>query len=245
MSYRSIRLFINQKLVVGNTATLSEKMSHYLNAVMRCTTADVIKCFNASDGEFFAEIQNIDKKQTTIKVQKQIRKPIKEKDIWLLFAPLKKDKTDFVIEKAVELGASKIVPVITARTNSAKVKIERFELQAIEAAEQCERMSVPEIGKTSNLNKLLKEWDASRLLFFMDERRKGKTAEEAFISSRGKKTALLIGPEGGFNEEEKELLNKQPFVINVSLGPRILRAETAATAALAVWQAIAGDWRKS
>ena len=242
MSYRSIRLFVKQKLALEELVILNEKTSHYLNTVMRCASSDIIKCFNATDGEFYAEIQGIDKKQAVIKIREQIRQPKEEKDIWLLFAPLKKDKTDFVIEKAVELGVSKIIPIITTRTNNTNVKIERFEAQAVEAAEQCERLSVPEIGETVALKKLLKEWDKSRLLFFMDERRKGKKVDEAFVLSKGKKVALIIGPEGGFDEEERELLEKQPFVINVSLGPRILRAETAVAAALAVWQAVAGDW---
>ena len=244
MSFRSIRLYVKQKLAHKEIIELNDKASHYLNTVMRCETGDSIKCFNATDGEFVAKIENIDKKRTIIKIEEQVRKPSEEGDVWLLFAPLKKDKTDFVIEKAVELGVSKIVPVITARTNSTKVKIERFEAQAIEASEQCERLSVPEIKETVFLKKIIKEWDTTRILFFMDERRQGETAAKAFESLSRKKAALLIGPEGGFDEDERILLEKQPFVKNISLGPRILRAETAAIASLAIWQAVAGDWRK-
>ena len=242
-SSRNIRLFVYQTLFSGGRIVLEEKASHYLNTVMRCAVGESIKCFNAADGEFWAEIKEIDKKRTVIEIKEQQRLPVAEPDIWLIFAPLKKDKTDFVIEKAVELGVAKIIPVMTARTNNARIKIERFESQATEAAEQCGRLSVPDIEKQITLKELIKKWDVSRTLFFMDERRQGVPAVEVFKNS-SQKVALLIGPEGGFDEEEKNLLDKYSFVKNVSLGPRILRAETAATAALSVWQAVAGDWRK-
>ena len=239
-----IRLFVNEKLLSGKEINLSDKDSHYLINVMRCMQGDNIRCFNASDGEFLAQITAGNKKKSIVKLLKQIRYPEEEKDIWLLFAPLKKDKTDFVVEKAVELGVSRIVPVLTKYTNTDKVKIERFEAQAKEAAEQCERLSVPEISNMVELKKLLDEWNKDRVLFFMDERKKGTSATEAFKSGKGRPTALLIGPEGGFAEEEAEMLTACDFVKNVSLGPRILRAETAAIAALAVWQATEGDWKK-
>ncbi len=239
-----IRLWFGDKLVSGKGIILSDKDSHYLINVMRCVQGDKIRCFNALDGEFLAQIIGSDKKKSIIKLQKQLRQPEKEKDIWLLFAPLKKDKTDFAVEKAVELGVSKIIPVLTRYTNTDKVKNERFEAQAKEAAEQCERLSVPEISKAVELKKLLTEWNKDRVLFFMDERKNGIPAAEAFKNGKGRPAAILIGPEGGFAEEEAEMLVACDFVKNVSLGPRILRAETAATAALAVWQAIEGDWKK-
>ena len=240
---RNIRLFVQQKLFSGESIVLEEKASHYLHTVMRCVAGESIKCFNAADGEFLAQIKEIDKKRAVVEMRDQQRKPVAEPDIWLLFAPLKKDKTDFVIEKAVELGVAKVIPVVTSRTNNARVKIERFEAQATEAAEQCGRLSVPSIAQQITLKELVKNWDMSRTLFFMDERRQGEPAVEVFKNS-SQKAALLIGPEGGFDEEEKKLLDKCSFVKNVSLGPRILRAETAATSALSVWQAVAGDWRK-
>ena len=239
-----IRLWFGDKLVSGKEIILSDKDSHYLINVMRCVQGDNIRCFNASDGEFLAQIISADKKKSIVKLQKQLRQSEKEKDIWLLFAPLKKDKTDFVVEKAVELGASKIIPVLTRYTNTDKVKNERFEAQAKEAAEQCERLSVPEISKAVELKKLLTEWNKDRVLFFMDERKNGIPAVEAFKNGKGRPAAILIGPEGGFAEEEAEMLVACDFVKNVSLGPRILRAETAAAAALAVWQGIEGDWKK-
>lgn len=242
---RHIRLFVSQQLLPEALIELSEKQSHYLANVMRCQNGEEVRCFNAEAGEFLCRIETADKKKTILKVEKNIRRPETEPDIWLLFAPLKKDKTDFVIEKSVELGVSKIVPVITCYTNAEKVKIERFSAQAVEASEQCGRLSVPEIAEPIHLEKLLKVWDNKRILFFLDERRHGKNAAEVFSAAKGLPAAILAGPEGGFNDTEAEMLNLCPFVKNLNLGPRILRAETAAVSALSVWQAAAGDWNKT
>lgn len=241
---RNIRLYVDQRLSMEEKIVLSEKVSHYLTNVMRCRVGEILKCFNAKNGEFACIIEEIDKKRTVVKVSECLCLPRAETDIWLIFAPLKKDKTDFVIEKAVELGVSKIVPVITRYTNTEKVKIERFEAQAIEAAEQCGRLSVPEIAEPVVLNKLLSQWDNERVLFFMDERRQGEDLMQAITENTSQKVAVLIGPEGGFCETEVQKLMQQSYIKNINLGPRILRAETAALASLAVWQAIAGDWSK-
>lgn len=242
---RHIRLFVNQKLVSETLVELSEKQSHYLTNVMRCQNGETVQCFNTESGEFLCRIETADKKKTILKVEKNIRKPENEPDIWLIFAPLKKDKTDFVIEKSVELGVGKIIPVITGYTNAGKIKTERFSAQAVEAAEQCGRLSVPEITGPVSLDKLLKSWDNKRILFFMDERRNGKNAAAAFAEAKGTPAAVLVGPEGGFNEAEAQMLNLCPFVKNLNLGPRILRAETAVVSALSVWQSAAGDWDKA
>ena len=240
---RTIRLYVEQKLRSGSFVELPDKLSHYLCNVMRCREGNVISCFNPADGEFDCRITAIGKKKTIIEVGIRKRFSEKNNDVWLLFAPLKKDKTDFVIEKAVELGVTKIIPVLTSRTNADKVKTERFAAQAVEAAEQCGRLSVPEIAEPIELNNLLRSWENDRQLFFMDERRSGADILTAFGNSAGKPAALLVGPEGGFSDDETAVLNRHPCVKDISLGPRILRAETAATAALAVWQAVAGDWR--
>lgn len=242
---RHIRLFVSQKLVSETLIELSEKQSHYLTNVMRCQSGQTVQCFNAESGEFLCRIETADKKKTVLKVEKNIRKPATEPDIWLLFAPLKKDKTDFVIEKSVELGVGKIIPVITCYTNAGKIKTERFSAQAAEAAEQCGRLSVPEIADPADLSELLKSWDNKRVLFFLDERRHGNNAAEVFSAAKGLPAAVLVGPEGGFSEAEAQMLNLCPFVKNLNLGPRILRAETAAVSALAVWQSAAGDWNKA
>lgn len=238
---RNIRLFVDRSLNEQQTVPLSEAQSHYLINVMRCRQGDCLCCFDGQSGEYQASIAVADKKNTVLNLLTKTRELPPEPDIWLLFAPLKKDKTDFVIAKAVELGAAKIVPVITARTNAERIKIERYQAQAIEAAEQCGRLSVPTISEPLPLKKLLQEWDPQRILFFMDEHRQGSSAKQIFSLHQNEKSAILIGPEGGFAPDETASLNACAFVKNVSLGPRILRAETAAVAALAVWQALAGD----
>ncbi len=240
---RHIRIYFAGKLEVAEAITVPEEVSHYLCNVMRCRQGESIKCFNGSDGEYSCEITKIDKKNTVLKVIRQLALPREVPDIWLLFAPLKKDKTDFVIEKAVELGAKKIIPVITAYTNSEKVRHERFLSQAKEAAEQSGRFDIPTITKETSLSEVLSGWDSDRTLFFMDETRQGSQIAEQFLKHTAKPAAILIGPEGGFSEEEKNLLNRQQYVVNITLGPRILRAETAAAASLAIWQSLCGDWR--
>ncbi len=242
---RNLRIYIDNKLKKSELIEVSEDLSHYLCNVMRCNKGDTIKCFNSYDGEYLCQIVNIDKKKTEIKVDKELAKPQDVPDIWLLFAPLKKDKTDFVIEKAVELGVKKIFPVITSYTNTEKVRRERFLSQAKEAAEQCGRFDIPEISAEVKLSQVLGEWDNNRVLFFMDEIRQGKPIAEQFLKHSSKKAAILIGPEGGFSDDERRLLNQQSYVVNVNLGPRILRAETAAAASLAIWQSLCGDWKKN
>lgn len=241
----SVRLWVNSNLSAGEKVVLSPEQSHYLSNVMRRTKGDIIYCFNQNNGEYTAEIDTIDKHKTLITVLKQTKKTQTQQDIWLVFAPLKKDKTDFVIEKSVELGVAKIIPVITARTNSNQIKTERFAMQAIEASEQCGRLSVPDIENPCSLSALLENWDKNRILYFMDERRQGGSALEKFAQHGAGKSAILIGPEGGFSDEEALLINQQPFVVNIQLGQRILRAETAALSALTLWQAAVGDWQKT
>ncbi len=242
-SQRNIRLWIDGNLAQGNNFELSSVQAHYLNNVMRCVKNDTIKCFNADDGEFWCQLIEITRNKAVAKPVKKLRNPETESDIWLLFAPLKKDKTDFVIEKAVELGVSCIVPVITERTNVKQVKTERYIAQAIEAAEQCERLSIPVINNPLSLREILDRWDKKRILYFADERRTGKSAIETIQKEKNRPCAVLIGPEGGFSDDEANFINSHEFVKNINLGKRILRAETAACATLAIWQATAGDWQ--
>lgn len=239
-----IRIYTPCSLVSNVEINLTEEQSHYLCNVMRMKPGDRLLCFNAQDGEFSAQIIDANKKQTKLQILSLERKPLKSPDIWLVFAPLKKDRTDFLIEKAVELGVNKIIPISTRFGISDKIRAERIKLQMIEAAEQCERFDLPSLGEMIKLEQLLKTWPPSRMLFFMDESRTGTPVGQVFSRFAGGPAAILIGPEGGFAPEETNLLKKMPFVCATSLGPRILRAETAATAALAVWQAIAGDWKE-
>ena len=240
---RNIRLYTDIDLNLDDCCNLSQEQSHYLCNVMRCKEGDFINCFNKRCGEFQSEIIKIDKKKTIICPKKQIRKIEKTSDLWLLFAPLKKDKTDFVIEKATELGVSKIIPIITQYTNCDKVKVERFVSQATEASEQCERLSIPVIEEAIKLKDLLSSWDNNRTLFFMNERRGSLPIAEAFGKNNTGPAAILIGPEGGFSDEEAKFIENLSFVKSVIMGPRILRAETAVVSSLAVWQACVGDWK--
>ncbi len=238
-----IRIWTEALLHEGSVATLSEDQSHYLCNVMRLKNGTEILCFNAENGEYRTQIVEINKRQTLVKVLEQVRKAVQTPDLWLLFSPIKKDRMDFLIEKSVELGVKKLVPVITQYGITDKLRSERVVLQMIEASQQCERLDIPELSQPQKLEEILNNWDISRKLFFMDERRDGKSCAEVFSENNGEKAAILIGPEGGFSEREAELLYSKPFVIPVSLGPRILRAETAAVSALSVWQAVSGDWK--
>lgn len=196
--------------------------------------------FDGSSGEYKAEITDLNKRAVTALLTEKVCEMQKSPDIWLLFAPLKKDKTDIVVQKATELGVRKIIPVQTAYTNAEKVRTERFELQAAEAAEQCRRLDIPDISAALSLDKALENWDNERTLFFLDERGLGKKVRETMLNSP--KAAVLVGPEGGFSLAEAEKLRKLPFVKSISLGSRILRAETVVIAALSCWQSINGDW---
>lgn len=246
MSYKNknkIRVFIDQPIMLGELITLNEETSHYLCNVMRLEKGTIISCFNGKDGEFDCEIITSHKKQSILKALKCSKLMQQVPDIWVLFAPVKKDKTDFIIEKSTELGAKRLQPVITERTIVEKVRAERYQAQAIQAAEQCRRVDVPEIEEEQTLDEILKNWNPQRHLFMMDESGQGAPCIETFKKFSDKPAAILIGPEGGFSEEEIKHLYAQPFVSGISLGSRILRAETAAAAALAVWQATAGDWQ--
>lgn len=237
-----IRLFADMALVPGAEAVLPESPSHYLCTVMRLGAGDHLAVFNGRDGEYECTLIKPHKKNAVIRVNRQSRPFSAAPDLWLLFAPLKKDCTDFVLQKAVELGASKIMPVLTANTVAGTVRLDRYQSQVIEAAEQCRRVDLPEVSAPRRLADILSAWEPGRRLFLMDETGQGMPAAAAFEAEAGSPAAILVGPEGGFSPEEIDRLYALPFVRGISLGPRILRAETAAAAALAVWQAVAGDW---
>lgn len=241
---KKFRLYINEKLELKKEIILNESQTHYIKNVVKYDVADELICFDNQNGEFLCQILEINKKNIRLRVSEKIKDFSLCPDIWLLFAPLKKDNTDFVIEKATELGCRAIIPVITKYTNTTNIKIDRYQAQSIEAAEQCHRTDLPEIKKPTNLFDLLNQWDSSRYLFFMDETLQSQSFLEVLNKTKNKKAAILIGPEGGFSEEELTFLRQQPFAVGATLGPRILRAETAALAALSCWQMIEGDWSK-
>ena len=237
-----IRVYVENELICGSEIVPNAELTHYLLTVMRLQSGERILAFDGHNGEFEAELATIGKKSAILKIISKTRNFYQVPDIRLLFAPLKKDCTDFVVEKATELGVAAIVPVITDYTISEKVKIERWHAQAIEAAEQCRRVDIPQIAEAITLDKLLADWDKNRTLYFMDETGNGRPAAEIFRDAPAP-ADFLIGPEGGFSERELTLLRSQPYARAVNLGPRILRAETAAITALACWQSLSGDWK--
>lgn len=242
----AIRLFTAAPLSAGAEIPLTEGQAHYLHAVMRMAAGDEIALFNGQDGEWTATLTETGKRRATARADRLLRPQTDEPrpGPWLLFAPLKKDATDMVVEKATELGASRLVPVLTRYTNAARVNTERLSANAVEAAEQCERLSVPAVAEPEKLDRLLDGWTPSRHLLVMDETGAGRDVAGVLADlPAGADAAVLIGPEGGFEKSELELLHRYPFVIRVTLGPRILRAETAALAALTCWQALRGDWQ--
>jgi 16S rRNA (uracil1498-N3)-methyltransferase len=228
MADTSIRLYIPELPPPGAAFSLSDAQAHYLANVMRLAEGDTIRVFSGQAGEWRAAISKISRKSATLAMLAQTRPPAPEPDAWLCFALLKRQKTDLVVEKATELGVSVIQPIITARTNADHVNLERLRAIAIEAAEQCERMHVPEIREPVPVMKLMAAWP-ERPLFVADERRTANLLGPATGPS-----ALMIGPEGGFTDQELEAIARIPIITRVSLGRRILRAETAAIAGLAL-----------
>lgn len=219
---------------------------------MRLGVGDEVALFNGSDGEWRAAIAAIGKRAAELTCVERTRAQTEPPDVWLLFAPIKKSRTDFIAEKATEMGARRVQPVFTRFTNSERVNEERLRAHGIEAAEQCGLLSVPQIGPAVRLERLLADWGPSRRIMFCDETAAGDGAagdgsagdRAAALRAAGSGPwAILIGPEGGFAPEEAEALRAKDFATPVSLGPRILRADTAAVAAMALWQATLGDWR--
>ena len=243
-----IRIFLDQALVGGGTAVLDRDRTHYLKDVMRLGPGDAVAAFNGRDGEWLGRVETLEKRRATLRVERRLSAQPETGDLRLLFAPLKRGPTDLIVVKAVELGASALVPVMTARTTARRVKRDRMRLLAIEAAEQCGRCDVPEICEAAPLAGLLEGWPPDRRIVYCDESGRGRPIVDFLAEARdggsGGPWAVLIGPEGGFAEEERARLLSLPFVHAVDLGPRLLRAETAAIAALACCQAAIGDWRR-
>lgn len=237
-----IRIFVDEPLAENARVVCLDKMRHYLVNVMRQGEGDRIFVFNGRDGEFAAKIAAVSKKDCELKIESRFAVFSKSPDVWLLFAPLKKDNTDLVVTKSVELGVSKIIPIHTEWTVNAVNRPDRLHALAIEASEQSRRQDIPVIEPEKALETMLKNWPEDRKLIFLDESgASGSFAGQVLNCSAP--AALLIGPEAGFSKKELEILRALPYAYGVSLGKRILRAETAALAALACWQAFCGDWK--
>jgi len=239
----SIRLFVEDDLAEGNVIGLERAQSHYLTHVMRQKTGDELRLFNGRDGEWRCEIDGTGRGWCSVSIKEQTRDVTTGPDIWLLFAPVKRARIDFIAAKATELGVAVLQPVFTDHTAVSRVNTERLRANAVEAAEQCGALSVPEVRGALTLSDMLAGWPADRKLIVCDETGDAEPILEALAREKDVIAwAILIGPEGGFSASELDRIRQSSNFIPVSLGPRILRADTAAIAALTCWQAVLGDW---
>lgn len=235
-----VRLYVDHPLGVGQSVPLNRDQAHYLFGVMRLAVGDLLSLINSRDGEWDAVVEKAGNKGGVLACQAQTRPLQTPPDLWLVFAPIRKERTAFIVEKAVELGAARIIPVQTAFTQAAnRIRQDKLQAHAVEASEQCGGTFVPPVDDLVKLDRLLTDWPKDRQLMFCDETAIG--APVCLPAIRGP-WAILIGPEGGFSPAERDKLRALPFAHAVSLGPRILRADTAAVAALTLWQQALGDW---
>ena len=245
MTDAKIRLYVDQPLGAGQTVPLERDQAHYLFGVMRQAAGGAVLLFNGRDGEWLARIAEAGKRGGLLACEAQTQALQMPPDLWLLFAPIKKARTDFIVEKATEMGAARIMPVQTDYTNAERIRQDRLQAHAVEAAEQCGGTYVPVVDDLVRLDRLLADWPEGRKLMFCDEALAG-TGSAALAGldrpDRPAPWAILIGPEGGFSPSERARLRALPFAHPVRLGPRILRADTAAVAALTLWQQALGDW---
>ncbi len=244
LSYKAkIRLYFPGKLSLEDSVKLENKQVHYLINVMRKKIDDSILVFNCVNGEYLAKISEIYKNTIIINIIKKIRDAKIENDIWLLFAPVKKSPTEYIVQKATELGVSKIIPVITERTITKNLNLKRMQDIAIESSEQCERITIPEVCAVKKLKDLISNWDNDRIIFFCDETIRNNDVVKIDFQNLSIKSfgAILVGPEGGFSTDETNYLREKKFIRPIDLGPRILRSDTAVIAALSLWHYIKGD----
>ena len=241
--FNAHRLFVEARLAAGAPVACSAEQANYLRNVLRLGGGEPVLVFNGRDGEWRARLAEVGKRGAALIVEAQVRPQEGGPDIDYLFAPLKRARLDYLVQKATEMGVARLRPVLTRHTMPERVNIERMRANAIEAAEQCGILRIPEVHAPDKLERVVAGWDADRTLIFCDE----GSGERDPLATLGKlrpgPLALLIGPEGGFADAERELLSSKPFVTCIPLGPRILRADTAAVAALALLNAVLGDWR--
>lgn len=240
MTDTKIRLYVDCPLGAGQGVALSEGQANYLFAVMRLPLGAGVLVFNGTDGEWLATVAEGGKRTGRLVCLDPTRPQAMPPDLWLLFAPVKKERTQFIVEKAVELGAARLCPVQTRFTNAERLRVDKARAHAIEAAEQCGATFVPPVDEVQPLDRLLSAWPADRRILWADESL--VTTRQTLSALTPGPWAVLIGPEGGFSVDERDRLRAHPAVVPVSLGPRILRAETAVVAALTLWQSTLGDW---
>lgn len=241
--FNSQRLFVDAPLAEGTRAACSPEQASYLRSVLRLADGDEILVFNGRDGEWRARLVAEGKRGASLEAVELVRAQTGGPDLHYLFAPLKRARLDYMVQKATEMGAARLVPVLTRHTVAERVNLDRMRANAIEAAEQCGILRVPEIAEPVKLSALLDGWDAARTLVFCDEAAEQASPIGALSSRAAGPLAVLIGPEGGFSPDERAMIRDVPEAIALSLGPRIMRADTAAVAALALVNAVLGDWR--
>ncbi|MEM9524771.1 MAG: 16S rRNA (uracil(1498)-N(3))-methyltransferase [Pseudomonadota bacterium] len=242
-----IRLYVNHPLGPGQMVLLPPAQAHYLFGVMRLTVGGAVALFNGRDGEWRARVVEAGRKKGTLRVEAQTGPLRMPPDLWLFFAPIKKARTAFIVEKATEMGVARICPVQTDFTNAGRFRHDSLQAHAVEAAEQCGGTFVPTVAAPQRLDRVLDRWPVERRLMFCDEALSDHSAGLAALLPAADRPAapwaILIGPEGGFSTVERERLRGLEHVVSVSLGPRILRADTAVVAAMTLWQQALGDWR--
>jgi len=247
--FRSPRLFVEAPLAEGTDVALDAAQTNYLVNVLRLKPGASVLVFNGRDGEWRAELAATSKKKATLNLVERTRVQTPGGDLHYLFSPLKHARLDYMVQKAVEMGVSRLAPIIMRHTQAERVNLDRMRANAIEAAEQCGILNIPEIAEPRKFESLTRGWKADRLLVFCDEETDVKDPVAALASARGGgitgplPVSVLIGPEGGFATHEREALLKLPNIVHIALGPRILRADTAAVAALTLVQGVVGDWR--
>jgi 16S rRNA (uracil1498-N3)-methyltransferase len=241
-NYRMQRLFLDLPLVMGGTLTVDGPQAHYLATVLRMKVSDAVLVFNGRDGEWRAEIAELRKKALTLVPVEQTRPQPPALDFIFAFAPIKAGRLDYLVQKAVEMGAGTIQPVITQHTQMTRIGTDRLQANALEAAEQCGILALPKVEDAIGFDAFLARWDAGRRLIFCDEAEASQNPLPILAQITDQRLGVVIGPEGGFSDAERKQLRALPFVTAIPLGPRILRADTAAVAAMAVIQAAIGDW---
>ena len=241
--FTSQRLFVDAPLLAGAKIAIADEQANYLLNVLRMVEGEEILIFNGRDGEWRASIAAVKKRSCMLEVSELVRAQLGGPDIDYLFAPLKRSRLDYIVQKAVELGVARLRPVITHRTIAERVNLDRMRANVIEAAEQCGVLRVPETLAPRKLEQVIAGWDATRRLVLADEEAAVASPLAVLNALPAAPLAVIIGPEGGFDAAERELLVSQPYVVRVSLGPRIMRADTAAVAVLALVNAVLGDWR--
>jgi len=240
--FRTPRVYVDAPLAPGGEVALDRDQANYLLNVLRLKHGDVVLLFNGRDGEWRATLAGSGKRALVATADERLREQPRANDLHFLFAPIKHARLDYLVQKAVELGASRLQPVITRHTQVARVNLERMRANVVEAAQQCGVLNLPDVAEPAPFRSAVNA-DTGRLLVFCDEDAEVKDPVAALAAERPCSLAVLIGPEGGFAEDERDALLKRPNVVRLSLGPRILRADTAAVAALALVQAVLGDWR--